>query len=311
MAGNWQWDDLRILLAVSREGSLAAAARALGIDHVTVGRRLAALEEVLDAKLLHRGPEGTAITPAGQTIVSQCEAMETAAKNAERLIAGQDTRTGGTVRVTATEKIACEILVPCIAALRKQHPELQVDLLTGVRTLDIARREADIAVRASLTRPSQHGIICRKLGEIGFALYASDEYLSRAGTPVRGKGLGRYDLIRFFGAPRGIGAPFIGESLEGARTALRCNQQFVQLKAAADGLGIIEMACCFADGCPGIRRVWPQEPPVLKPVWLLYHEDLRRATRVREVSSAIIDAFQRKSKTLRFGRNPRAKLRGS
>src|SRR5262249_17291351 len=159
---------------------------------------------------------------------TQCEAMETAAKSAERLIAGRDTRIAGTVRVTAIDRIAYEILVPCLAALRKQHPELQIDLLTGVRRLDIARREADIAVRTSLARPAQQGVVCRKLGDIGYTLYASDDYLSEAGTPVRGKGLAGHNLIRFLGAPRGIGEPFVGESLEGASTALRCNDQSVQ-----------------------------------------------------------------------------------
>jgi len=307
MAGNWQWDDLRIFLAVSREGSFSGAARALGIDHVTVGRRLASLEEMLGAKLLYRTPEGAAITPAGQAIVAQCETMEAAAASAERLVAGRDTRVAGTVRLTATEKIAYEILVPCIARLRRQHPELHIDLLTGVRSLDIARREADLAVRAGLARPTQHGLICRKLGYIGFTLYASSDYLSRAGIPARGKGLAGHNLIRFLGAPRGIGEPFIGESLEGARTVVRCNDQFVQLKAAAEGLGIIEMACYFGDNFPGIRRVWPHDPPVLKALWLLCPEDMRRATRIRVLSSAIVDAFQQNSKVLRSGSQSRGK----
>jgi len=301
MPGNWQWDDLRIFLAVSREGSLSAAARALGIDHVTVGRRLAALEQMLGAKLLYRTPEGASMTTAGQAIVAECEAMETAARTAERLVAGHDTRLAGTVRLTATEKIAYEILVPCITELRKQHPELQIDLLTGVRSLDIGRREADLAVRASITRPAQHGVVCRKLCDIGFALYASDGYLSKVGTPVHGKGLAGHNVIRFLGAPRGIGEPFPGESLEGARTVLRCNDQFVQLKAAAQGLGIVEMACYFGDSFPGIRRLWPNSPPVLKALWLLCHEDMRRATRISILSSAIVDSFQRNSKVLRSG----------
>jgi molybdate transport repressor ModE-like protein len=309
MAGNWQWDDLRVFLTVSREGSFSAAARALGIDHVTVGRRLAALEVVLGAKLLHRTPEGAAITPAGHAIVAQCEAMEAAARSAERLIAGRDTRVAGTVRVTATEKIACEILLPCIAEARRQHPELQIDLLTGVRSLDIARREADVAVRISLSRPTQHRVVCRKLGEIGFTLYASDDYLARAGTPARGKGLAGHEVIRFLGAARGTSEAFVGEPIDGARTALRCNNQFAQFKACADGLGIIEAACCFADDCPGIRRLWPGDPPVLKPAWLLCHEDMRRATRIRVVSSAIVNAFEQKSKLLRFGLHTRGRGR--
>jgi DNA-binding transcriptional LysR family regulator len=192
---------------------------------------------------------------------------------------------------------------------RTHHPELQIDLLTGVRRLDIARREADIAVRTSLARPAQQGVVCRKLGDIGYTLYASDDYLSKAGTPVRGKGLAGHYLIRFLGAPRGIGEPFVGESLEGACTALRCNDQSVQLKAAAEGLGIVETACYFGDRFPGISRVWPADPPVLEPIWLLFHEDIRRATRIRVLSTAIVDAFGRKAKVLRFGLQARSRGR--
>src|SRR5260370_29023377 len=101
MADKWLWDDVRFFLAVSREGSFSGAARVLGVDHVTVGRRITLLEDQLGAKLLSRTPEGFATTPAGQMILEQCEAMEGAALNLERLVAGQDKRTAGSGRVTA------------------------------------------------------------------------------------------------------------------------------------------------------------------------------------------------------------------
>ena len=118
-------------------------------------------------------------------------------------------------------------------------------------------------------------------------------------------------MIRFLGAPRGIGEPFLGESLEGARTTLRCNDQFAQLKAAEEGLGIIEAACYFGDKSPGIRRVWPHDPPVLKPMWLLFHEDMRRATRVRVLSDAIVETFQQHIAELRSGTRARSRVQSA
>jgi DNA-binding transcriptional LysR family regulator len=308
LASAWQWDDLRVFLAVAREGSFSAAARTLGVDHVTISRRVAALEHQLGTKLLHRTPEGAALTPAGQAIVPQCEQMETSAAAAERMIAGQDTRAAGSVRITSTEVIAYEILTGCVASLRRHHPQLQIDLITGVRTLDVSRREADIAVRVAAARPAQHGVVCRRIGEIGVTLYASEEYLGRTGPPIRGKGLAGPDLIRFPNPPRNLAQPFfLGEAVEGAHTALRSNDQFVHLKAAAAGVGIAEMACYFADGFPAVRRVWPCEQPLLKPVWLLYHAEMRRAARVRVVAAAIVEFFEKQAKVLRFGRQNRAR----
>jgi len=302
MAPNWRWDDVRFFLAAAREGSHSGAAKALGVDHVTVARRIAALEEQLHTKLLSRTPDGLAPTSAGQTILQQCETMQGAALALERMIAGQDTRTAGAIRMTATDVLGSRVLMPVIVALRKRHPELQIDLLTGVRSLDIARREADLAVRVSTVRPTESQLVCRKLGEIGFTLYASSQYLARRGTPVRGQGLANHDLISFPGMPRLARPFFLGESLEGARYAVRSNDQYVQLTAASEGLGVCELACFFGDSHSEVLRLWPEEPPNLRPVWLITHQDLQRAARIRVVSAAIAAAFERNAKTLRYGR---------
>src|SRR5258708_16228446 len=211
MADRWLWDDVRFFLAVSREGSFSAAARGLGVDHVTVARRITLLEKQLGAKLLSRTPEGFATTQAGQTILSQCEAMEVAALNLERLVSGQDSRAAGLVGVTATDALTYRFVVPCIAAIHKTHPGLQIDLLTGIRVMDIARREADLAVRVMFNRPTDSSLVCRRLGDIGFTLYASRAYLAEHGTPKRSHGLGGYDLITFMGAPVSLRSRFFME----------------------------------------------------------------------------------------------------
>jgi DNA-binding transcriptional LysR family regulator len=143
--------------------------------------------------------------------------------------------------------------------------------------------------------------VCRKLGEVGFSLYASRRYLAKHGAPKRGQGLAGYDLITFTGAPSAMSPFFMGESLEGARVAARCDNPLIQLKAAASEVGIAELACFLGDASPDVVRVWPDEPPALRPVWLIVHQDLRRSARIKVVSSAIADTFRRQSGVLRNG----------
>jgi DNA-binding transcriptional LysR family regulator len=306
---NWQWDDVRFFLAVAREGNFSRAARTLGVDHVTVGRRIAALERQLGAKLLIRTPEGVAASAAGQAILRQCEAIEVAALDLERIVAGHDANFTGSIRLTTTEALAVHVIVPSLATLRERYPHLQVELITGLRSLDITRREADIALR--LARPTAPNLMCRKLGELGFTLYASPRYLAEHDSPQRGQGLVGHRLISYLGAPPfGLGPLFMGEALAGAQIALRSNSPYIQAKAAASGVGISELACLIGDSYPGLMRVWPDEEPTLRSVWLITHEDLRRAAKIRVLSSIIADAFAREARILRHGqRRPRGQQR--
>ena len=287
----WQWDDVRAFLAVARTSSLSGAARALGVGHVTVGRRIAALEEQLGVTLLNRTPDGFVTTSAGEAILRQCAAMESAATDLERIVAGRDSLVAGSVRVTTTEALAYQLITPAIAVLRETHPELRVDLIASVRSLDIARREADIAVR--FARPATSDLVCRKLGEVGFSLYASKRYLASVGIPRRRGGLAGLDLITFTGAPEATGPFFMGESLEGARIALRCDNPLIQVQAAASHVGIVEAACFLGDSSPGLVRVWPDEAPARRVAWLIVHQDMRRAARIRAVATVIIETFRR------------------
>src|SRR5262249_35956460 len=196
VATTWQWDDVRFFLAVARAGSLSGAARILSVGHVTVGRRITILEKRLGATLLHRTPDGFAVTPAGDAVLRQCIAMETAALDLERVAAGRDSLAAGSMRLTATEALARQVIAPAIAELRKSHPDLRVDLAVGVRSLDIARREADLAVRVG--RPSGSGLVCRKLGEVGYSLYAS-QLLRQAPDTATRQGTSRVRSHNFHG----------------------------------------------------------------------------------------------------------------
>jgi DNA-binding transcriptional LysR family regulator len=225
--------------------------------------------------------------------------MENAAQDLERIAAGRDALLAGQVRLTTTEALAHQLVTPALAALRLAHPDLQIELTAGVHSLDIARREADLAVR--LARPQAPGLFCRKLGEVGFALYASPDYLKARGVPSRGAGLAGHDLITYRGVPAAMAPFFMGESLEGAQTLLRCDSSFFQLKAAVDGLGVAELTCFIGDDAHNLVRVWPHLAPVRRACWLIVHQDMRRAARIKAVSAAIEDSFRRQRRMLEDG----------
>lgn len=290
----WQWDDVRFFLAISRNRSLSGAARTLRVDHATVGRRIAAFEEQLGSKLFDRTPDGFALTAAGQAILSQCEEMESGAAAVDRLVAGHDARLSGLVRVATTEGLADVIIVPALAKLATAHPQLQVEVMADLRPLNIARRQADVAVRFS--RPTDADLVCRKLGDCGLASYASRAYLAAHGVPERSTGLAGHVSVSYLGAPS-----WFSEALAGARVALFSNSPFVQMSAVAAGIGIGVMPCFFGDDRPEFQRLSFAEPPLLRPVWMVVHRDLRRVARIRLVANAIAEAFEKNRRLLRYG----------
>ena len=140
------------------------------------------------------------------------------------------------------------------------------------------------------------------MGEVGFALYASPGYLASRGAPTPGSGLAGHDLIAYTGAPAAMSPFFMGESLDGARMLLRCDSPRVQLRAAAEGLGIAALACFLGEDADNLVRIWPDAPPARHPCRLIVHQDMRRAARVKAVSAAIEDSFRRQRRRLEDGR---------
>jgi DNA-binding transcriptional LysR family regulator len=165
------WDDLRLVLAVARGGTLAAAAASLAVNHSTVFRRLGALERDIGSKLFERLITGYTATEAGRRLIETAERMESEALALDRELTGRDTRLSGHLRVTCSETMGMKVLTPLIARFRKQYPGIVIDLMVDNRVIDMARREADVAIRA--TRPAQGDLFGRKIADIQWGLYAS------------------------------------------------------------------------------------------------------------------------------------------
>jgi len=298
MHGMPGWDDVRFFLEVSRGRTFAAAAKKLGVDYTTVGRRVAALERELGAKLFERTPDGFVSTEAGEDLRAAAERMEAAELELERRALGADRRLSGAVRIASTEAMAQVLVLPAVRALHARHPDIRVHLLTGAARLDIARREADLALR--YVRPEKGNLISRRLARVAFAAYASKEYLAARPVPPPGASLRGHDSVEL---EEGIRS-WQTSRLPDARVVVQANNLPTLLEAVVLGLGIGTLLCCLGDRHPPLRRVWPSAPPEFDDLFLVVHEDVRRTERVR----AVIDALEERSAQVQadlMGENPR------
>lgn len=280
------WDDLRFFLALSRTGSLSAAARDLRVAQSTVGRRLASLEASLGVRLLNRTPDGYLPTPAGEEVRAQAERLEAEALILERTVGGRDTRLAGLVRVTCGETVASRILAPCVAELHAEHPDMMVELISNPRELSLAMREADISVR--LTRSDQHDLYVRKIGTLDFGLYASPAYLERQGTPDHRAGCPGHHLITQTGDIEDAAqTSWLADLAPRARVAMQTNSHEAAVLAAAQGGGLACLARFRADRECGLTLLTPPSPPPSATIWLVVHRDNRQTPRIRTVLTHI------------------------
>ena len=216
---NMDWDHVRFFLAVYRSGSSNAAARKLRVQHTTVGRRLAALEATLGERLFIRTPEGLTPTEAAVAIAPSAEEAERCFLAIERQVRRTDSGIEGKVRLTTSEAFG-GYLIRHLARLQSRYPNLTVEIDTSNAVRDLARGEADIAVRMMPTVQSE--LICRRIGEAGWSLFGSADYIARRGLPDLANGLAGHDVIGFGESLAGSpGARWLGANAKGAHVPLR------------------------------------------------------------------------------------------
>jgi DNA-binding transcriptional LysR family regulator len=278
------WDDLRIFLAVSRQRTLARAASALSVNATTVGRRLDKLEETAGARLFDRTPEGYVLTRAGHELLPRAERMEQEALALERSISGADQRASGVVKLSVTEMLGTRFIAPHLTKLRERHPDLVVDLSCNSRNVQLARREADIALR--LSPPREQSVLVKRLATIDLALYAAPSYLDARGRPPPGAPrLDEHDLLFFADArPFALENAWLETRRGSGRVVLRSDSVSALFSAALGGLGIALIPRVVGDGEPGLERLDASDAPEPRVVWQAVHQDLARAARVRAVS---------------------------
>ena len=283
------WELYRTFLGVLDEGSLSAAARALGITQPTVGRHVAALEQALGVVLFTRSQTGLLPTEAAQSLRPYAEAMQSTAAALERAAGSQggDGIVKGTVRISCSDVIGVEVLPAILAELHGAHPQLKIELVLTDKLQDLLRREADIAVR--MVQPKQEQLIARHVGSIELGLHARRDYLERHGTPRRAEELASHATIGYDQPSAWLRQA--EKALHGMRRetfTLRSDSNLAQLALirAGAGVGMCQVPLARRDG--SLVRLLPKLIALPLPTWVTMHEDLRSSPRCRVAFDALV-----------------------
>lgn len=284
------WDDARFFLALARVSTLRGAARALNVDQATVGRRIVALERALKTTLFLRTSDGYALTTAGEAALDAAEKMELAGNELQRRIEGLDERASGLVRIASTDSLAVDFVIPAVARLHETYQDVRVEIKSGVEMLNLAKREADIALRT--IKPDNPDLLVRRLVSWPIGLFASRQYLQHRGTPQPGCGFAGHDIVAFQAhVDAGERYTLAQETVPDARIVASANSSLLVRTAVAAGLGLGELPVHLGERA-GLVQVWPQKTRShTYDVWLVTHKDLRHTVRVRKVIEFLVGAF--------------------
>lgn len=294
MTSMLDWNDLRYFLAVADGGSTLAAGRALRVSQTTVARRIAALEQVIGIPLFDRRQAGYVLTPIGADLIDRARSVEAAASGFAEAAAAQSRDVSGTVRLTTEEIFANTLLGPMLRELHDLHPDIIIELDT-VRTIrDLGAGEADIALRSTgQTQPA--GVVGRQLCIDDWTLYCSRDYAARHGVPKTKDELKGHVLV-------GGGGGNLGRAYEAWIHELGLEEQVAihhgtstgLLSAVRSGFGIAVLPCIIADDDPDLIRCLPPRRDHGRVMWLLTHERVRHAPRVRVVIDLLYEQLKRR-----------------
>jgi len=270
------WNDLKIILAIGRAGTLTGAASALNQNHSTVFRRINTIEEKLDVRFFDRLPNGYALTEAGETAMRSAERVDDEMHSLARELIGQDLRLQGSIRITAAEGVTLKLLGPLLAKFCKLHPLIHIDLVATSSALQLSRREADIALRVTKKPPDTS--IGKRVCKFRFCLYASKSYLQENQ---------HVDLVKHDWVMTDDSRDWFPTSVfnkigrSSANVVLSSNSTMAVVNAAIEGLGIAMLPCFLGDGEKKLHRVIEPTEEMTLDLWLLMHTDLRHTARVK------------------------------
>ncbi|MHA6202820.1 LysR family transcriptional regulator [Dyella soli] len=284
------WELYRSFLAVMREGSLSAAARALGMTQPSLGRHMRELEAALGVVLFARSPQGLAPTELAQELVAHAEAMASASAALQRTASAGRDDIRGAVRISASEVVGAEVLPPILTEFRQRHPGIVIELSLSNRPADLLRRDADIAIR--MVQPTQDALVARHVGQVELGLFAHRRYVEAHGRPGTLAELAEHAVIGFdtetayIRRMRPSGMPYVREHF-----AWRTDSDLAALAAlrAAFGIGIMQAGLARRD--PQLVRLLPDELSLPLETWVVMHEDLRQSLRVRRLFEHLAEAL--------------------
>ncbi|WID96365.1 LysR family transcriptional regulator [Bosea vestrisii] len=273
------WDDFRLIRAIAEARSLPAAAELIGLNHSTVFRRLGQIEASLGTRLFERHRSGYVPTPAGEEMAGLAERLETDIAGFTRRLAGREILPAGELRVTTNDSLLVELLTPLFAAFMRQCPDIKLDVLLGNQALNLSKRDADVAIRATDNPPEN--LIGRRVAQIGWALYGRAIDFPEGApsdqaelTQLRWISLG--DQFSNFKVVQ-----YRQKHIPADQTVYKLNTVLGLAEAVEAGIGIGFLPCFIADKRPALVRLAPPQTGYAADLWLLTHPDLRHSPRVR------------------------------
>lgn len=278
----FDWNRARAFLVTAEEGSLSAAARALGMAQPTLGRQVDALERELDVLLFERSGRGLSLTPSGLELLDHVRAMGDAAGRVSLVAAGQSQSIEGDIRIAVSEVYAAFLLPPILTKLRRMYPGIKIEVVASSQASDLRRREADIAIRNF--RPTDPDLIGKKIRDVPARLYATPDYLDQIGNPRLPFDLHSADFIDIDSSGvliRHLNA--LGFNLTPKNFPLLVENYLVMWAFVKAGLGIGIIDGHIGDAEPLVRRVLPDMEPIMFPIWLVAHREVNTSQRVRVV----------------------------
>jgi len=282
------WDDIRYVLAVAKSGSLIGAARELRVNHTTVGRHIDAAEDRLGVRLFTRTPRGYVPTAEAERMLPSMVAAEDAMLAVERAARAQDQAVAGTVRVTSPETLGSYYLAGRLAAFGVDHPDLVIELLPAGDILDLARREAEVALRTFKT--DVDGLVVRKVATMRYGMYASAEYLRR--RPLEApEQLVDHSVLNSTDYPGAVEPAWLRRLMPGATARFVSTLSSSLLAAAKASAGVAILPCYLAHGEPTLKRI-PMPDPPSETLWLTVHRDLRETPRIRALLDFLVDRMR-------------------
>jgi len=291
-----EWNDLHFVLAVCRAGTLSGAARKLGVNHYTVFRRIGAIEEKLGVRLFERLASGYVMTEAGEAMLESGERIENEVFGLSRKLVGRDLHLSGVLRVAVPDALLMKVLMYHLAEFSRLYPAIQLELEISNNYLNLTRREADIAVRATRSPPDT--AVGRRLCAMMTTIYGSGEYLARQ---IDGAVESHSWLIPDENLAHLPVTKWLGRKYPKATAKLRCNTLLGLYEAVVQGFGVAALPCFLADPNTRLNRILPPPDELASELWLLTHPDLRRTARVKALMDFLTEVLQ-KDKDLIEGR---------
>ncbi|WPR78714.1 LysR family transcriptional regulator [Klebsiella aerogenes] len=283
MKADFNWDDTRIFLAVARSGTLSGAAETMDMGIATLSRRLDRLEKSLAVPLFSRHQSGYRLTDDGEALLARAEALEHAG-----LAFGETARlqgnVAGLVRLATSDNLAAHFILPSLNGLMEKYPDLRVEVLSGVQSVNLHRRDADLAIR--MVKPESGNLTLKRLGKVGFGLYSAD-------TGQAGSTDIAFNHAHYIGWPESHqhlpAARWITRTLRGRPCRVEANTLLAQLSAVSAGLGLGVLPHFMARE-NGLQCV-NADIGVDQTLWLVMHSDLAHSRRVRVVADHLIALF--------------------